>query len=114
LATCSNSAPFIGLFGTVWGIMNAFQSIGLQQSAALTTVAPGIAEALIATAFGLAVAIPASIAYNSYLGVLHTIESELINFAGAFLNRAQRELPWLTVGNEQGDTDYRELRDTMG
>ncbi|HMB30645.1 MAG TPA: MotA/TolQ/ExbB proton channel family protein, partial [Desulfohalobiaceae bacterium] len=114
LATCSNAAPFIGLFGTVWGIMHAFQSISLQKSAALATVAPGIAEALVATAFGLAVAIPASIAYNSFLGVLHSIESELINFAGAFLNRAQRELPWLTVESEQSDTDYRVLRDTMG
>jgi biopolymer transport protein TolQ len=99
LATCTNSAPFIGLFGTVWGIMHAFQSIGLQQSAALATVAPGIAEALVATAFGLAVAIPASIAYNSFLGVLNTIETELVNYAGEFLNRAQRELPWLSSGS---------------
>ncbi len=98
LATCTNSAPFIGLFGTVWGIMNAFQSIGIQKSAALTTVAPGIAEALIATAIGLAVAIPASIAYNSFLGLLNSIEAEMINYAGAFLNRVQRELPWLSTG----------------
>jgi biopolymer transport protein TolQ len=98
LATCTNSAPFIGLFGTVWGIMHAFQSIGLQQSAALATVAPGIAEALVATAFGLAVAIPASVAYNSFLGVLNSIETELVNYAGEFLNRAQRELPWLSSG----------------
>jgi len=100
LATCTNSAPFIGLFGTVWGIMHAFQSIGIHKTAALTAVAPGIAEALIATAFGLAVAVPASIAYNSFLGVLNSIESELINYAGSFLNRAQREIPWLSAPRE--------------
>jgi biopolymer transport protein TolQ len=99
LATCTNSAPFIGLFGTVWGIMNAFQAIGVQKSAALATVAPGIAEALVATAIGLAVAIPASVAYNAFLGLLNSIESELVNFAGSFLNRAQRELPWLSAGH---------------
>lgn len=106
LATCTNSAPFIGLFGTVWGIMNSFHSISLQKSAALTTVAPGIAEALIATAFGLAVAIPASIAYNSFLGIINSIENELINYAGAFLNRVQRELTWLSAGKvEEGMED---------
>jgi len=57
-----------------------------------------IAEALVATAFGLAVAIPASVAYNSFLGVLNSIETELVNYAGEFLNRAQRELPWLSSG----------------
>jgi len=104
LATCTNSAPFIGLFGTVWGIMNAFQAIGVQKSAALATVAPGIAEALVATAIGLAVAIPASVAYNAFLGLLNSIESEMVNYAGSFLNRAQRELPWLSAGrNERED-----------
>jgi len=106
LATCTNSAPFIGLFGTVWGIMNSFQSISMQQSAALTTVAPGIAEALVATAVGLAVAIPASVAYNSFLGLLNAIESELVNFAGAFLNRVQRELAWLSPG--KGESERRQ------
>ncbi len=95
LATCANSAPFLGLFGTVWGIMHTFQSIGMQESTALSAVAPGIAEALVATAFGLGVAIPASIAYNSFLSMLESIEAELINYAGDFLNRAQRELSWL-------------------
>jgi biopolymer transport protein TolQ len=104
LATCANSAPYIGLFGTVWGIMHAFQSIGLQQSAALAAVAPGIAEALIATALGLAVAIPASIAYNSFLGQLNAIENELVNYAGAFLNRAQREIPWMSASREAQQT----------
>ncbi|SKA66458.1 MotA/TolQ/ExbB proton channel family protein [Desulfobaculum bizertense] len=92
LATCGNSAPFIGLFGTVWGIMHAFHSIGQMKTAALAAVAPGISEALIATAVGLAVAIPASIAYNVFLGMLQTVERELVNFTGAFLNTVQREL----------------------
>ncbi|WP_300154686.1 MotA/TolQ/ExbB proton channel family protein [Solidesulfovibrio sp.] len=94
LATCANATPFIGLFGTVWGIMNSFHSIGLMQSAALAAVAPGISEALVATAIGLAVAIPAVIAYNFFLGYMQTIERELVNFAGAFLNRIQREVSW--------------------
>ena len=92
LATCSSSAPFIGLFGTVWGIMSSFQAIGLMKSAALATVAPGISEALIATALGLAVAIPAAIAYNLFLSKIIQIENLLIDFAGTFLNRVQREL----------------------
>jgi biopolymer transport protein TolQ len=95
LATCGSAAPFIGLFGTVWGIMHSFHSIGLQKSASLATVAPGISEALIATAIGLAVAIPATMAYNYFLGQLNAIQTELINFAGTFLNRVQMELPWL-------------------
>lgn len=92
LATAANTAPFIGLFGTVWGIMNSFHAIGLMKSASLATVAPGISEALIATAMGLAVAIPATIAYNLFLGRLGGIETLLVNFAGAFLNRVQREI----------------------
>jgi len=67
LATTASTAPFIGLFGTVWGIMKAFHEIGLKGSASLATVAPGIAEALINTALGLLVAIPASLAYNYFL-----------------------------------------------
>jgi len=92
LATCSNSAPFIGLFGTVWGIMHSFHSIGLQKSAGLATVAPGIAEALISTAIGLAVAIPASIAYNTFISLLTKIENLLITYKNLFINMAQREL----------------------
>ena len=94
LATCANAAPFIGLFGTVWGIMNAFHSIGLSQSAALATVAPGISEALVTTAIGLVVAIPATIAYNYLLSLLGEVETELVNYAGAFLNRVEREVSW--------------------
>jgi biopolymer transport protein TolQ len=67
LATCASTAPFIGLFGTVWGIMKAFHDIGLKGSASLATVAPGIAEALVNTAMGLFVAIPASMAYNHFV-----------------------------------------------
>lgn len=104
LATCASSAPFIGLFGTVWGIMHSFHAIGMMQSASLSTVAPGLSEALVATAIGLAVAIPASIAYNFFRGMLSSIEVELINFAGAFLNRVQRELPWV-AGNPEPSVD---------
>ncbi|MDC0335378.1 protein TolQ [Pseudodesulfovibrio sp.] len=94
LATCANAAPFIGLFGTVWGIMHSFHAIGMTQSAALATVAPGISEALIATAIGLLVAIPATIFYNYFLGKLNEVETGMIDFAGAFLNRAEREIAW--------------------
>ncbi|MFW6113012.1 MAG: MotA/TolQ/ExbB proton channel family protein [Thermodesulfobacteriota bacterium] len=81
LATCGNTAPFIGLFGTVWGIMTSFHDISLQGSASLATVAPGIAEALIATAAGLAAAIPAVMAYNYFLGQVRRLQTELDDFA---------------------------------
>jgi len=102
LATCANAAPFIGLFGTVWGIMHSFHSIGQTQSAALTTVAPGISEALIATAIGLIVAIPATIFYNYFLGKLNEVESGMVDFAGAFLNRAEREIAWASKAEKKG------------
>ena len=92
LATTSNTAPFIGLFGTVWGIMHSFHSIGLLKSASLATVAPGISEALVATAIGLGVAIPATVGFNIFMGKLSQIDTLLVNFAGYFLNRVQREL----------------------
>jgi biopolymer transport protein TolQ len=92
LATTANTAPFIGLFGTVWGIMHSFHSIGAAKSASLATVAPGISEALIATAIGLAVAIPATVGYNLFQGRLARVDTLLVNFASSFLNRAQREL----------------------
>jgi biopolymer transport protein TolQ len=81
LATCGNTAPFIGLFGTVWGIMTSFHSIGVKGSASLATVAPGIAEALVATAAGLAAAIPAVVAYNYFLGQVRRLDAELNDFA---------------------------------
>ncbi len=92
LATTANTAPFIGLFGTVWGIMYSFHSIGMMKSASLATVAPGISEALIATAVGLAVAIPATVGYNMFLGMITSIEVQMDTFAVAFLNRVQREI----------------------
>ena len=92
LATTGNSAPFIGLFGTVWGIMVAFQGIGLKGSATLAVVAPGISEALIATAAGLAAAIPAVIAYNHFSNKVRNLETEMGNFANDFLNIVKRDL----------------------
>lgn len=77
LAIAGNSTPFIGLFGTVWGIMTAFHQIGLKGNASLATVAPGIAEALIATALGLFAAIPASMAYNFFTARLELFETRL-------------------------------------
>ena len=82
LATTANTAPFIGLFGTVWGIMSSFHAIGLLKTASLATVAPGISEALIATAIGLGVAVPATIGYNIFVGKLSQIHTLLVNFAG--------------------------------
>jgi biopolymer transport protein TolQ len=90
LATAGSTAPFIGLFGTVWGIMNAFQNIGAQGGASLATVAPGIAEALIATAVGLACAIPAVMGYNFYAHKVRGLKAQMDNFAGDFLNIVKR------------------------
>ncbi len=106
LATCSNTAPFIGLFGTVWGIMHSFHSIGMSKSASLATVAPGISEALVATAIGLAVAVPATIGFNFFLGRLAQIDTLLVNFAGIFLNRIQRELNAHRKVTTAGSTEY--------
>ncbi|MDD6088804.1 MAG: protein TolQ [Desulfovibrionaceae bacterium] len=97
LATASNTAPFIGLFGTVWGIMVTFHSIGAMKSASLATVAPGISEALIATAMGLIVAIPATIGYNYFTNAIAALEDELVHFAGMFLNRVQCETNVFTM-----------------
>ena len=90
LATTGNTAPFIGLFGTVWGIMDAFRQIGIRGAASLATVAPGISEALIATAFGLLAAIPAVVAYNYFLGKIRILTSEMDNFSSEFLNIVER------------------------
>ena len=91
LATTGNTAPFIGLFGTVWGIMNSFQSIGLRGGASLAVVAPGISEALIATAAGLAAAIPSVIGYNYFSNQVRVLESEMNNFCSDFLNIIERD-----------------------
>jgi biopolymer transport protein TolQ len=86
LATTGSTAPFIGLFGTVWGIMNAVHGIGSSGSASLAVVAPGIAEALIATAVGLAAAIPAVIAYNYYLSMSRKMILEMEDFSEDLLD----------------------------
>ncbi|HEK85053.1 MAG: protein TolQ [Candidatus Saccharicenans sp.] len=90
LATCGSVTPFIGLFGTVWGIMDSFHKIGVVRSASLVTVAPGIAEALIATAIGLFAAIPAVIAYNYFLGRIKELISTMDDFSLEFLNIIER------------------------
>lgn len=90
LATVGSTAPFIGLFGTVVGIMKSFGEIGAKGSANLATVAPGIAEALIATAAGLLAAIPAVIAYNSFGSRIKVIGSEMESFSSDFMNIVRR------------------------
>ncbi len=86
LATTGSTTPFIGLFGTVWGIMSAFKGIGAAGSASLAVVAPGIAEALIATAMGLAAAIPAVIGYNYYLSMAGRMTVEMEDFSEELLD----------------------------
>ncbi len=86
LATTANTAPFIGLFGTVWGIMDSFREIGIRGTTSLAVVAPGISEALIATAIGLATAIPAVLAYNYFIGRLKRILSKMENASIYILN----------------------------
>lgn len=90
LATTGSTGPFIGLFGTVWGIMGAFQKIGLTGAASLAVVAPGISEALIATAIGLAAAIPAVMAYNHFLNQIQKIELDLNSYSTDFINVMKR------------------------
>ena len=92
LATTGNTAPFIGLFGTVWGIMHSFAGIGQKGSANLAVVAPGISEALVATAAGLAAAIPAVIAFNFFMSKINVVESELQSFSADFLNIVERDI----------------------
>ena len=86
LATVGSTAPFIGLFGTVWGIMNSFQSIAVSRNTSLAIVAPGIAEALFATALGLLAAIPAVIAYNKFNNDSKKYSQRLENFAKRFIS----------------------------
>jgi len=86
LATVGSTAPFIGLFGTVWGIMNSFQSIAISRNTSLAIVAPGIAEALFATALGLLAAIPAVVAYNKFHGDSKKYSQKLENFSKRLLS----------------------------
>ena len=92
LATAGSATPFIGLFGTVWGILVSFQEIGARGGASLSVVAPGISEALVATAAGLAVAIPAVIFYNLHSKKVTDLEGEIENFSADFLNLIERDM----------------------
>ena len=92
LATTGSATPFIGLFGTVWGIMASFHDIGQRGSASLAVVAPGISEALVATAAGLAVAIPAVIFFNYFSNRVNDIDGNMQNFTTDFLNLVERDL----------------------
>src|SRR3990172_4219634 len=90
LGTTASAAPFVGLFGTVWGIMRAFNDIYQMGNANLATVAKPISEALVATAFGLAAAIPAVVAYNYFVSRIRVLDSEMTNFSNDFLNIVRR------------------------
>ena len=92
LATAGSTAPFVGLFGTVWGIMNSFQAIAFTNNTSLAVVAPGIAEALLATALGLVAAIPAVVAYNKLSNDLGRYGGRLETFAGEFTALLSRQL----------------------
>ena len=96
LATVGSVAPFVGLFGTVWGIMRSFSAIAAEQNSSLAVVAPGIAEALFATAIGLFAAIPAVIAYNRFSHRLNKLEARMGRFADGFHATLSRELE---IGN---------------
>ncbi len=90
LATTAATAPFVGLFGTVWGVMNAFRGLTAAQTSSIQAVAPGIAEALIATAVGLAAAIPAVVAFNHFAREIRVLTADMENFSAEFLNIADR------------------------
>ena len=91
LATVGSTSPYVGLFGTVWGIMNSFQALGAMQHATISTVAPGIAEALIATAMGLFAAIPAVISYNRYSNDVERLVTRYEVFMEEFLSIVNRQ-----------------------
>lgn len=91
LATAGSTSPYIGLFGTVWGIMNSFRALGEVQQATLAMVAPGIAEALIATAMGLFAAIPAVVAYNRYSHEVERLINRYDTFVEEFSSILQRQ-----------------------
>lgn len=93
LATVASVTPFIGLFGTVWGIIDAFQALTVSGAASLRAVGPGIADALVATAAGLAAAIPAAIFYNHFGGTLKEIATRMEDFALEFMNLTERTFP---------------------
>ena len=90
LATTASTTPFVGLFGTVWGIMNSFRGLSQSGSSSIQAVAPGISEALVATALGLAAAIPALVAYNHFTRRVRVMADDMENFSSEFLNIAER------------------------
>ena len=92
LATVGSAGPFVGLFGTVWGIMNSFQSIAASKNTSLAVVAPGIAEALFATAIGLVAAIPATIFYNKFVAEVNKQAARLEGFADEFSAILSRQI----------------------
>jgi biopolymer transport protein TolQ len=92
LATTATVSPFIGLFGTVWGIIDAFQALGLAGATSMRAVAPGIAHALVATALGLVAAIPAAVFYNHFGHILKELGARMEDFSLEFLNLAEREM----------------------
>jgi biopolymer transport protein TolQ len=92
LATVGSTAPFVGLFGTVWGIMNSFQAIAMSNDTSLAVVAPGIAEALFATALGLVAAIPAVVAYNKFSTDIRRFANRMEGFASEFSAILSRQL----------------------
>ena len=100
LATFGSVSPYIGLLGTVWGVMHAFIGLGSTGQATLAAVAPGIAEALIATGIGLFVAIPAFMAYNKFTSDVGVLEKKMNNFGDEFLNTINRRL---SANNSQQD-----------
>jgi biopolymer transport protein TolQ len=101
LATCGNTTPFVGLFGTVWGIMGSFHEIGLKGSANLAAVAPGISEALVATAAGLVCAIPSVIFFNYFNSKIRILETDMGNFMADFVNILERDLLKKPAGREE-------------
>jgi biopolymer transport protein TolQ len=90
LATTASTAPFVGLFGTVWGVMTAFRGLTTTHTSSIQAVAPGIAEALVATAVGLAAAIPAVVAFNHFAREIRVLTADMENFSAEFLNIAER------------------------
>ena len=102
LATTGNTAPFVGLFGTVWGIMESFRGIGLTGAASLAVVAPGISEALVATAAGLAAAIPAVVAFNYFNTKVNRLKSEMDLFSADFESLVERQMVRKSMASKQG------------
>jgi len=90
LATVASAAPFVGLFGTVWGVMNSFHGLGFAKGSSIQAVAPGISEALVATAVGLAAAIPSAVAFNYFTAVVRKFRQNMDGFSQEFLNIARR------------------------